>query len=191
MLIFDLDGTLIHLPTDYDAVARSLARIFKTGAKFSPMIPTILAMAGSDGSKVREASDAICEHEMKAVSEMTLIRGAKSTVGRLRDDGFGICMVTMQCRDVALAVLDRTGMSRLFSNIVTRDESMDRLDQINRTLAVTSMKPEHVLVIGDTAHDMDCAKKAGCSGWQVGSAYTGSLEGLYDALHGNGTAGST
>ena len=191
MLIFDLDGTLIHLPTDYDAVARNLARIFKTDAKFSPMIPTILAMAGADGSKVREASDAICEHEMRAVSGMTLVRGAKSTVGRLRDDGFDICMVTMQCRDVALTALDRVGMSHLFSNIVTRDESMDRLDQINRTMAVTAMKPEHVLVIGDTAHDMDCAKKAGCEGWQVGSACAGSLEELYDALHRNGVAGST
>ena len=191
MLIFDLDGTLIHLPTDYDAVARNLARIFKTDAKFSPMIPTILAMAGTDGAKIREASDAICEHEMKAISEMTLVRGAKSTVGRLRDDGFGICMVTMQCRDVALAILDRTGMSHLFSDIVTRDESMDRLGQINRMLAVTAMKQEHVLVIGDTAHDMDCAKKAGCEGWQVGSAHDGSLKKLYDALHRNGVAGST
>lgn len=170
MVIFDLDGTLVHLPTDYAAVADRLAGIFKTDAKFSPMIPTILEAAGADASKAKDALDMICRYEVAAIPAMTPMRGAKSVVEGLRERGLTVCMVTMQCRAAALSILERLGVARFFSSVITRDESLERLDQIRRTLDATGTDPARAMVVGDTRYDMECAKSAGCACWQVHKA---------------------
>ena len=70
--------------------------------------------------------------------------------------------MTMQCRKVAMKILDKLEVTSYFSNIFSRDESYDRLEQIQKTLGVMNLNPDNTLVIGDKLHDVECAKKAGC-----------------------------
>ena len=67
----------------------------------------------------------------------------------------------MQCRKAAMEILNKLGITDFFSNILTRDESYDRFEQIQRTLEKIKLNPEQILVIGDTIYDMECAKKVG------------------------------
>lgn len=41
-VIFDLDGTLIKLPINYNKIFEKLNDLFKTNDEFKPLIPTIL-----------------------------------------------------------------------------------------------------------------------------------------------------
>jgi len=73
-----------------------------------------------------------------------------------------ICLVTMQCKKAALKILNELGITNYFSNILTRDESHERFEQIHQTIEKMNLDPKQTLVIGDTANDMECAKKADC-----------------------------
>ena len=50
----------------------------------------------------------------------------------------------------------------MFSIIISRDESYDRLDQIKKTVEKLSVAPNEVIVIGDRIHDIKSAQKVGC-----------------------------
>ena len=49
-----------------------------------------------------------------------------------------------------------------FLNIISRDESYDRLEQIQKTIQIFNLNPNEILVVGDRIYDIESAKKAGC-----------------------------
>lgn len=161
-VLFDLDGTLVNLPTDYDIIQEKLKNIFQTDQKFSPLISTIIAKANGDKSKISQAFEMICDEEMSAVKNVKVMQGANDILSFLKSKDYFLCLITMQCRKVATKILNEFEIMSYFSNIITRDENYDRFEQIKKTLEVTKIMPEQALVIGDTNYDMECAKKAGC-----------------------------
>jgi HAD superfamily hydrolase (TIGR01549 family) len=161
-ILFDLDGTLVHLPTDYKIIQEKLKNIFQVNEDFSPLIPSIISRANEDGSKIDEAFEMICEQEMIAVQNLESMQGINDIMNFLKTKNCLVCLVTMQCRRVALEILNKLGITDFFSNIITRDESHDRFEQIQQTLEKMKLSPEQILVIGDTIYDMECAKKVGC-----------------------------
>jgi len=48
----------------------------------------------------------------------------------------------------------------MFSIIISRDESYDRLDQIKKTVEKLSVAPNEVIVTGDRIHDIKSAQKS-------------------------------
>ncbi len=161
-VLFDLDGTLVHLPTDYKIIQEKLKNIFQTDEQFSPLIPSIITKANGDKSKINESFEIICDQEMIAIQNLESIQGVNDIIGFLKTKNCLLCLVTMQCRKAAMEILNKLGITDFFSNILTRDESYDRFEQIQRTLEKMKLNPEQILVIGDTIYDMECAKKAGC-----------------------------
>lgn len=161
-IIFDLDGTLVHLPTDYKTIQEKLKNIFQINEPFSPLIPSIIDKANGDKSKIDEAFEMICEQEMIAIQNLESMQGVNDIMNFLKAKNCLLYLVTMQCRKVTIEILNKLGITDLFSNILTRDESYDRFEQIQRTLEKIKLNPEQILVIGDTIYDMECAKKVGC-----------------------------
>lgn len=161
-VLFDLDGTLVHLPTDYKIIQNELKKSFQTDEKFSPLIPTIIAKANGDQSKISKAFEMICEQEMIAVQNIQAKEEINDVLNFLKTKNCIMCLITMQCRKVVNRILDDLAIRNYFSNIFTRDESYDRSEQIQKTLEKMKLVPEQTLVIGDTVHDMECAKKANC-----------------------------
>lgn len=166
--IFDLDGTLVRLPTDYAAVRGDLRRVFRADKPFTPLISSIVSAADGDAARLGEAMDIVCRHETAAVSRMTPAVWAVPILRHLRERGCRICLVTMQCRTAALAALDALGVTEYFSSIITRDESVDRLEQIRRAMQASRADPGGTLVVGDTARDASCARRAGCQSILIG-----------------------
>jgi len=161
-IIFDLDGTLVHLPTDYKTIQEKLKNIFQIDEPFSPLIPSIIDKANGNKSKIDKAFEMICEQEMIAIQNLESMQGLNDIMSFLKEKNCLLCLVTMQCRKVAIEILNKLGITDLFSNILSRDESYDRFEQIQRTLEKIKLDPENILVIGDGIYDMECAKKAGC-----------------------------
>jgi len=161
-IIFDLDGTLVNLPTDYKIIQEKLKSIFQTDELFSPLIPSIVDKANGDKFKINKAFEMICEQEMIAIQNLESMPGLNDIMSFLKTQNCLLCLVTMQCRKVAIEILNKLGITDFFSNILTRDESYDRFEQIQLTLEKIKLNPEKILVVGDGIHDMKCAKKAGC-----------------------------
>ena len=84
-------------------------------------------------------------------------------IGDILSKNYTISLVTMQCKKVAEIILEKINMSEKFSSVITRDDSTERFTQIKKTCELLNFVSSDVTVIGDRIHDINSAKKAGCS----------------------------
>ena len=162
-IIFDLDGTLIRLPIDYNKIQNMLRELFGTSENFTPLIATIIKKAQDDKEKISKAFELICREELSSIDKMEIIDGALSLIKDIQSQKIILSLITMQCKEAVTRILSKLNLSNnLFSIIISRDESYDRLDQIKKTVEKLSVSPNEVIVIGDRIHDIKSAQQVGC-----------------------------
>jgi HAD superfamily hydrolase (TIGR01549 family) len=161
-IIFDLDGTLIQLPVDYNVIQNKLKFFFNTSENLNPLIPTIIELSKNDPNKIKTAFSLICKEEILASKNFKIMNDAIEVLKFLKSKNLILCLVTMQCREVLKKILYKMNALDLFDFIISRDENFDRFEQIENSLNQTSLNSSEVLVIGDRIHDVVSAKKAGC-----------------------------
>jgi len=162
-IIFDLDGTLIRLPIDYNKIQNMLRELFGTSENFIPLIATIIKKAQDDKEKISKAFELICREELSSIDKMEIIDGALSLLKDIQSQKIILSLITMQCKEAVTRILSKLNIgNNMFSIIISRDESYDRLDQIKKTVEKLSVAPNEVIVIGDRIHDIKSAKKVGC-----------------------------
>ncbi|MEX0655988.1 MAG: HAD-IA family hydrolase [Nitrosopumilaceae archaeon] len=161
-IVFDLDGTLVRLPIRYDLVQNNLKKIFNTQDEFKPLIAAVVSFAKGNASKINEAFESICQEESRAADEIEIIENAFEVLQFFKSKQVKLGLVTMQCRKAVEKVMSKIDQLNVFSSIISRDESYDRKEQIEKTLEGLQLVPDEVLVIGDRIHDIVSAKKAGC-----------------------------
>ncbi len=162
-IIFDLDGTLVHLPIRYEIIFEKLRNLFDTKEEFKPLITTILTKANNDVNLVQQAFDLICDEETIAANNFEVIENAIEILDHFKNENFSLGLVTMQCKKAAKLVLDSMNISNHFSSIITRDDSHERTIQIKKSVEFLSLSPQEIVVIGDRIHDVNSAKQIGCS----------------------------
>jgi HAD superfamily hydrolase (TIGR01549 family) len=162
-IIFDLDGTLVHLPIRYEIIFEKLRNLFDTKDEFKPLISTILSKANNDMNLVQQAFDLICDEETIAANNFEVIENAIEILDHFKNENFSLGLVTMQCKKAAKLVLDSMNISNHFSSIITRDDSHERTVQIKKSVEFLSLSPQEIVVIGDRIHDVNSAKQIGCS----------------------------
>ncbi len=167
-VIFDLDGTLIRLPVRYDLLRDQLRRLFQSKSDFFQLIPSIVDQAKGDPTMVRTAFELICVEELLGTTKIVIIKGALDLLHQLKSDNKILGLVTLQCRKAARHIINNVEMEGLFSSILTRDESYDRHDQIEKTLKSLGLLPDETIVIGDRLNDIEAAERAGCKSILVG-----------------------
>ena len=161
-IVFDLDGTLVRLPIRYDSLLNDLQKFFNTSDEFKPLIPSIIKLANGNKRIVNEAFKIICNEETLASEKISTMDNAINVIDHFKSTGFLLGLVTMQCRDVAEKILLTMNVLSKFNLIITRDESYDRLEQIQQVIQNFKLEPNQVVVIGDRIHDVESARKAGC-----------------------------
>jgi phosphoglycolate phosphatase len=161
-IIFDLDGTLVRLPIRYDLIQNNLKKIFNTQDEFKPLIVSIISHARGDSSKINEAFESICQEESRAVDEIEIIENAFDVLEFFKSKQLKLGLVTMQCRKAIEKVMSKFDQLNVFSNIISRDESYDRKEQIEKILGKLQLLPDEVIVVGDRIHDIISARKIGC-----------------------------
>ena len=161
-IIFDMDGTLIRLPINYEKIFKKLKILFDTNDEFKPLIPSIISKSNGDSVLLQNAFDIICEEETVAYKDFEVIDGTIDILNYLRSKNFKLCLVTMQCQNAAKFALDKIQISKFFSSIITRDDANQRSDQIKKSLQTLELNPENVLMVGDRIHDVHSAKQVGC-----------------------------
>lgn len=161
-IIFDLDGTLVRLPIRYDLIQNNLKKIFNTQDEFKPLIVSIISHAKGDSSKINEAFESICKEESRATDELEIIENAFDVLEFFKSKKLKLGLVTMQCRKAVEKVMSKFDQLSVFSSVISRDESYDRKEQIEKMLKNLQLVPDEALVIGDRIHDIVSAKKVGC-----------------------------
>jgi len=161
-IVFDLDGTLIQLPIDYQKIQKNLKEFFNVSDDLKPLIPTIIKLSKNDQNKIKTSFDLICKEEILVSKNFKIMDGTLETLNFFKSKNLTLCLVTMQCKDALEKILQKMKISDLFDSVISRDESFDRQKQIQLSLKNTLLEPSEVLVVGDRIHDIESAKKTGC-----------------------------
>jgi len=109
----------------------------------------------------------IDSYENGAVPGAAPIEGALELVAAL-SRGAKLALVTMQGRATCEALLGSSGMKERFAAVLTREDSLDREDQLLEAVRLTRGDARATLFIGDSANDAVCSRRAGVDFVMVG-----------------------
>lgn len=187
-VILDVDGTVATCPYDFDGMR---AEVRKAAARWGldvdelgvrGIIEQMEAAArrlGENGRRFRdEAEGAVREMEIETARTAELLPGAAEALTALRKAGFGIALITRNCRPAAEIVLRDL---RAYDLLLTRDDvpnSKPDPDHVNRALEALGQPAKRAAVVGDHGYDMEAGKAAGvsvCIGVRTGSSSDASL----------------
>jgi HAD superfamily hydrolase (TIGR01549 family) len=153
-IIFDMDGTLIHLPIDYDKLFEEFSKIMKT-ENIRPVTRTISKLDGKTKTKIFQIWD---KTELAILTRITTIEEGISLYNRFAEKPKAL--VTMQGKAFVNRVLEQLGLT--FDAIITRENGLDRTKQLKTAAQILGVKCENSLFVGNEETDQLAAKKAGC-----------------------------
>ena len=169
--IFDLDGTLVTLPINYDELRMEMKKFFNVDYDFFRIIQTAVSLSKDDKNILEEAFEIICEKENDAIKGIKINDHAKDVLQLVKSKGCNMALVTLQCRKAAEKILEIMEVKDLFSHIITRDESYDRFEQIMKIINDMSISGDNTTMIGDRLNDVECSLRAGCKSVIIGKRH--------------------
>ncbi len=153
-VVFDLDGTLVRLPIDYEMLFEEFRQIMHV----DEVHPLVDVVSRADG-KMREMVFAAWDRaELAIVGKITVNEEGMKAYRKF--EGKRKALVTLQGKKVVEAVLKQFGL--VFDFVVTREDALFRIDQLTKTINMLNVEPRNVLFVGNTESDAAAAKKVGC-----------------------------
>jgi len=152
--IFDLDGTLIDLPVDWEALFDKLRQIMHT----QNVRPLTLTISSLDAQTRKLAFAVWDEAELAVAPKFKLI-----------DEGMKVyhenankpkILITMQGKKAVNAILDQ--MKIQFDGVITREDSLSRERQLAMAIEKLKIPARDALFVGDADSDAAAAQKTGC-----------------------------
>jgi HAD superfamily hydrolase (TIGR01549 family) len=153
-VIFDLDGTLIHLPIDYGRLFKEFSKIMKT-EEVRPITEKISKLNKKTRKRVFEIWD---KFELEALRNFTVKK--EGIILYQKFSKIPKALVTMQGKNVVENINKRLGLS--FNFTITREDSLERTKQLQNAAQMLEAQPQNILFVGDTDDDYLAAKKIGC-----------------------------
>jgi HAD superfamily hydrolase (TIGR01549 family) len=153
-IVFDLDGTLVRLPINYDKLREELKKITCIN-DFHPIVDTVSKADGKTRKLVFaawEKAELAVEKEISANEEGMKIYKAHADKRK--------ALVTLQGKAIVEAILKQFGLS--FDVVVTREDALFRVDQLAKAAEQLKVKMQNVLFVGNTEGDSAAATKLGC-----------------------------
>ncbi|MDI6690835.1 MAG: HAD-IA family hydrolase [Candidatus Bathyarchaeota archaeon] len=158
-VIFDLDGTLIHLPIDYDKLFQEINQITKT-SNLHPLTEVVAKLDEETKKKVFEVWNKI---EIEALTKMKVNNEGIAHYKKFLEKKKAL--VTMQGKPFVQAALNRLGLS--FNFVITREDSLNRVEQLKIAAKKLEIQTRNILFIGNTNGDMRAAETVGCQFMRV------------------------
>ncbi len=174
-VIFDYDGTLVHLNIDFAALRRDVERsLIGYGVELDRLedlyiLEMINEGAGliswinpSEGTSFyHEAHEFVREHEIRAAEKGDMLPGAMDTLKRLKEQGFKVGIITRNCKEAVEigfphieqycdVFIPRDGVKRVKPH-------PDHLGMVLEKLAVEN--PSCCLMVGDHILDIKAGKR--------------------------------
>lgn len=174
-VLFDFDGTLVHLPIDYTSVKRRLKGLFSQFGiksdfhpliesinnsllKLEPHIPKFLV------KEVKKNAYAILEdEELTSIENVKLALGAKEVLSILKKNYISIVIVSRngkKCIEKCVAKLNIPKPNL----IVSRDDVIELKPNPKHAgvaLKKMDLRPSEALLVGNSYHDVVLGKNSG------------------------------
>jgi phosphoglycolate phosphatase-like HAD superfamily hydrolase len=158
--VFDMDGTLISLPVEWEKVRAELQKLTGTSLEFNPFFRDFQTIVAKDPLLKGPMMRIIDDYESRAVPAVRLEDGAMDALVAL-SSGEKISLVTMQGRTACDKILEILGIGRFFASSFTREDSMDRTAQLRMALKSLGAKEAESFFVGDRVNDLNAARAAG------------------------------
>ncbi|MDG6898118.1 MAG: HAD hydrolase-like protein [Nitrososphaerota archaeon] len=158
--VFDLDGTLFIIPIDWVRVREDLSKLMGVPMGNVPLFQKIGETVTSAPSLKPRIFQLIDSYELRASESARPLQGAEELLYSLFETA-RLALVTMQGRLATEDILRRHKLMDLFETIVTREDSVDRTEQIKLALNRLAAKPGSTLFAGDRMNDLVCGRRAG------------------------------
>ena len=158
--VFDMDGTLISLPVEWDRVREDLRALTGTGLAFNPFFLDVQTLVARDPVLLAPMLSTIDRYEALAAPLARLEEGARDALSALSRKA-RLSLVTMQGRAACDAILDRLGLRAYFATRFTREDSMDRRAQLGAALESLGAAKDDSFFVGDRINDLDAARAVG------------------------------
>jgi len=153
-VVFDLEGTLVKLPIDYETLYEEIKRELEI-SQVKPLTKTVKMLDSGSRKKVYELWE---RAELKALANMSLNEEGIEIYRNCSKNP--VALVTMQGKVVVRKILTHFHLS--FNVIITREDEIDRVQQIRKAIDEMGLTPRNVLVVGDRDTDEAAAKQIGC-----------------------------
>jgi HAD superfamily hydrolase (TIGR01549 family) len=150
VVVFDLDGTLVNLPIDYEKLFQEIREITKI-SDVHPITKTISKLDAKTKGEIFKVWDKL---EAIAWQQGTVKKAGISLYHRFSKEPKAL--VTMQGKTLTRNIIGSLKLS--FDVIVTREDSLDRAEQLRIAARALSVSPKDVLFIGNTEGDSVAAK---------------------------------
>ncbi len=185
LLLFDIDGTLLTCGRQAGEIfAACLVEVFGTAGEIAgydfggktdgQIVLELMATAGLDADEVRSRLPRMRELYLGRLEaglcrdSMRLMPGVEQTLTGLAERGeHTLALLTGNWEPGARAKLDRFDLNRHFPFGSFGDDGIERPELVPAALARAEaatgrrFAPEEALIIGDTVHDVACAKAHG------------------------------
>lgn len=176
-VVFDLDGTLIDSRGDIAAAVNHA--LLGTGRNALPV--SVISTYVGDGarsllaraSKLAEADPAVddlverflayyVDHPVDFTKWMD---GAPDVLDRVAELGLPICLCTNKARNVTEAILAALGVRTRFRALYAGGDGPEKKPAPGPLHAIAKklgLEPSALVMVGDGAQDVECARSAGC-----------------------------
>ena len=174
-VLLDVDGTLVD---SNDAHAAAWEQAFREygynvpfdklrsligmgGDKLMPACVPGLSDEEEPGKELSERRAAIFR---EGVADLKPTKGARALVERLKQDGFRLIVASSAKQEELGDLLKAAGVEDLIKEATTSsdaEESKPEGDIIQAALDKVGLKPDEVVLIGDTPYDIESASKVG------------------------------
>lgn len=173
--VFDLDGTLFTIPVDWLEVRRELSEITGERMDDAPLFLKLQQVISGRPALRDKLFSIIDTQELKAASDARVMPGASELLYSLFEAG-KVALVTMQGRRACEQIIQRHKFADLFETVITREDSMDRAEQLRVALNRMGAQPRTALFTGDRLNDVASARKVGVDVVLVGRDAGGDLK---------------
>ena len=158
--IFDLDGTLFTIPVEWTAVREELAVAMGEKVGEAPLFSRLQAVTASRPALKEKLFAIIESYELRASEGAKPTPGATELVYALFETA-KLALVTMQGRRETEEILRRYKLFDLFEVVITREDSIDRADQLLLAANRLEARTGDILFTGDRVNDVAAAKRVG------------------------------
>lgn len=192
LIAFDWDGTLFDSTA---IIVRSIQEAVRDVGGTVPTpeaaawvigmaLPQALAHAAPDvpPEKYVELSNRYRYHYLQHQDDLSLFDGVLPMLQGLRERGHLLAVATGKSRRGLDHVLHQVQLRGMFDGSRTADETAGKPHplMLQELMAEFGVEPERLLMIGDTTHDLEMARAAGCA--SVGVGYGAHDTAGFDAL---------
>lgn len=198
-LLFDLDGTLVNSATDIcAAVNHVLPKIGLPNLKEDAVqrmigdgLPKLaeraLAAAGGDMSTLAKFTKDVSDYyQVHAADHTKCFPGVFETVKYLHSQGMRLGVVTNKPVAATRTILCSLGLSDFIDVVVGGDSLPFRKPDpapVMEAVRLLGIPSENVIMVGDSAHDIDAATGAGIRSIAVSYGYHRSPPSTFNADH--------